>query len=114
MNAGAYLKAGCTLPSRSDAGYRRCSWESGLLVRFAQASSVNVRSRHVCCERLAMSTQRSDSVLERFRTRGEAVDTSTYEGSMGSERRLSRCQAGGGVGLTGNVGKDGAPSLTQQ
>lgn len=64
--------------------------------------------------RLAMSTQRSGFVLERFRTSREAIDTSTYEGSMGSARRLSRYRAGGGVGSTDSVGKDGAPSLTQQ
>lgn len=75
---------------------------------------MDVGSRHVRRERLAMSTQPFGSVLERFRTSREAIDTSTYEGSMGSERRLSRYQAGGGVGWTESTGKDGAPSLTPQ
>ena len=114
MTAGAYLKVGSNLASRTDAGYHRYSRERGLLLRFAQASSVDVRSRQGRCKRLAMSTQLLMLGLERFRANREAIDTSTYKGSMGSERR-SRFQAGGGMwDLTERTGKECAPNSFQQ
>lgn len=52
-----------------------------------------------------MSTQLLNLGFERWSTIREAIDTSTYEGSMGSERTLSRYQAGGDVGVTERMSK---------